>query len=54
MFAYCDICNKYDSGDRGSMEELKQKVKEDGGRLEYGNCKCPVCGAEGDSVLGID
>lgn len=42
MFVYCDKCN-YDSGDRDTMKELEEKVKEDGGVFNTGNDKCPKC-----------
>lgn len=46
MFVYCGYCG-YDSGDFDSMEELKSKVKTDGGSLitglDSGACICPEC-----------
>lgn len=54
MFVYCDKCREYDSGDKDSMDELKVKVRQDGGRLDEGGSRCPACGAEGDGVLRVD
>ena len=45
MFAYCSEGCGYDSGDKENMDELKQKVEQDGGKLAYGESVCPKCNA---------
>jgi hypothetical protein len=50
MFAYCEECG-YDSGDVSTMEELKEKVIRDGGKIEPESV-CPKCKAIGS--LHID
>ena len=51
MFVYCDKCD-YDSGDKETLDELRQKVKDDGGSFGNGKSVCPKCNAK--DTLGVD
>lgn len=50
VYAYCTNWGcRYDSGDKNTLEEIKRKVKSDGGTLatrgdENKESKCPRCG----------